>query len=164
MITREQQVTQSVQDFMQEGVLAAGYAGIVAIRDAFPSEDERSTELVKTTIAVGFTFDDGGRLIELGSDLTMRQYTIEFWVFGRTPIEGENVAQVIRSVVERGEGLIPLKDIGDAAQPVIDQLIVEDQRGAVVTRQMASNPKNWDRWVWTVTVKVEDTYYPSRVN
>jgi hypothetical protein len=163
VVTREQQVTQSVQDFVKAGLSDAGYDGVVKIRDAFPTMDERSSELLQTTISLGFKFDDGGRLIELGSDLTMRQYTIEFWVFGRTSPEAENVANVIRAIVERAGGLIPLKDIGAAGQPVIDQLMVDDSRAVTVTRQLASNPLNWDRFVFTTTVKVEDIYYPSLV-
>lgn len=163
MVTREQLVTQSVQDFVKAGLTAASYDNVVKIRDAFPTVDERSSELVKTTVSLGFKFDDGGRHIELGSDLTMRTYTIEFWVFGRTASEAENVANVIRSIVERAGGLIPLKDVGAAGAPVIDQLQVDDSRAVTVTRQIAGNPLNWDRFVFTTTVKVEDIYYPSAV-
>lgn len=164
MVTREQCVIQSVEDFVEGGLMANGYAGVVDVRDAFPTLEERAAELLKTSIAIGFTFDDGGRRMELGSDLTQRVYTIEFWVFGRTSNEGENVAHTVRVLIERAEGTIPLKDVAVAGAPVIDQLIVQDERAVTVTRQIASNPRAWDRFVWTVTVKVEDVYYPSQVN
>lgn len=164
MVTREQCVIQSTEDFVEGGLADLGYGPVVKVRDAFPTLEERATELTQTNIAIGFTFDDGGRRMELGSDLTQRVYTIEFWVFGRTSSEGENVAHAVRVLVERGSGTIPLKDIEQAGGPVIDQLLVQDERAVTVTRQLASNPRSWDRFVWTVTVKVEDVYYPSLVN
>lgn len=162
MITREDQVEQSVSDFVKEGVAAFNYDSVVHLRDAFPSADERAEKLEKTTIAVGFNFDDGGRHIELGSDLTLRTYTIEFWVFGLTAIQGRNVANLIRAIVEQGNYLIPLKAIQDPGTPVFDQLVVSDERGVTVTRQLANNPRVWDRYVWTAVVRVEDTYMPSQ--
>lgn len=165
MITREQQVAQSVQDFVREALVAAGYGpSLVKIRDAFPTLEERSQPLTVTTVALGFNFDDGGRKIELGSDLTLRSYTITFWTFGLTGEQGENVATTIRAILEDSGYLIPLKDIGTAGQPVIDQLEIPDDRGIQVTRQAAVDPRPWDTYVWTTIVKVEDTYYPSLVN
>lgn len=162
MITREDQVEQSVQDFIKEGLTALGYTDQhVIVRDNFPSAEERTVPLETTTIAAGFNFDDGGRHIELGSDLTLRVYTIEFWTFGTTGNYGRNVAHVIRSILEMGDYLIPLKAIEQDARPVIDQLIIQDERGISVTRQVAHDPRPWDRFVWSTTVKVEDTYYPS---
>lgn len=163
MITREDQVEQSVTDYVRAGLVANGYdADKVEVRDSFPSPDERGKELTKTTVAVGFNFDDGGRHIELGSDLTVRVYTIEFWTFGIDQGYGRNVANVIRAILEIGNYLIPLKDIGVEGQPVIDQLVIQDERGISVTRQLARDPRPWDRYVWTTILKVEDTYFPTQ--
>jgi hypothetical protein len=163
MVTREDQVEQSVQDYVKAGLIDNGY-GIdkVKVRDAFPSADERATELTMTTVAIGFNFDDGGRHIELGSDLTQRLYTIEFWTFGISPVYGRNVANVIRAILESGDYLIPLKAIEQSGQPVIDQLIIPDDRGISVTRQIARDPRTWDRFVWTTILKVEDIYFPTQ--
>lgn len=164
MVTREQCVVQSSQDFVTDGLRTRGYdEDLVHVRDAFPSVTERATELTQTNVALGFTFDDGGRQIELGSDLTLRTYTIEFWIFGKTPEEAENVASVVRVIAE-SEGMIPLKDISDPAKPVIDSLPLAYPKPVVIGRQIAHDPANWDRFVWTTTVKVEDVYYPSLVN
>lgn len=161
MLTREDQVEQSVTDFVRAGFVALGYGDDkVAVRDSFPGADERSRELLLTTVAVGFNFDDGGTHVELGSDLTLRIYTIEFWTFGISPTYGRNVANVIRAIIEQGGYLIPLKAIEQAGAPVIDQLIIQDERGISVTRQLARDPRPWDRFVFTTTVKVEDTYMP----
>jgi hypothetical protein len=163
MVTREDQVEQSVQDYVKAGLIDNGYGtDKVKVRDAFPSADERASELTITTVAVGFNFDDGGRHIELGSDLTQRLYTIEFWTFGISPVYGRNVANVIRAVLEGGDYLIPLKAIEQAGQPVIDQLVIPDDRGISVTRQIARDPRSWDRFVWTTIRKVEDIYFPTQ--
>lgn len=162
MITREDQVEQSTQDFVKDGLTTLNYfPDVVDVRDSFPSADERSKELTKTTVAVGFNFDDGGRHVELGSDLTLRIYTIEFWVFGISQNQGRNIANVVRGILEQGGYLIPLKAIELPDRPVFDQLIVSDERGIAVTRQLARDPRTWDRFVWTTTVKIEDTYMPS---
>lgn len=162
MITREDRVEQSVQDFVKGHLVEKGYGpDKVKVRDAFPTMEERSQPLTMTNVAIGFNFDDGGRKLELGSDLTLRTYTIEFWTFGITQTYGRNVANVIRAILEEGEYLIPLKDIGVEGQPVIDQLVVMDERGIAVTRQLAHDPRPWDMNVWTTTLKVEDTYSPS---
>lgn len=163
MITREQQVEQSVQDYIRDSLVTLGYDETqVVLRDSFPSADERSKPLDVTTVAIGFNFDDGGRHMELGSDLTLRVYTIEFWTFGLTATWGRNVSHVMRAIIEQGDYLIPLKAIEQAGQPEIDKLIVQDERGVSVTRQIAGDPRIWDRFVWTTTVKVEDTYMPSQ--
>lgn len=160
MITREDAVVQSVQNFVQTGLVALGYtADKVFMRDAFPTQDERSEELDTTTVATGFNFDDGGKLAEMGSDLILRVYTVEFWTFGTTPEYGSNVAHVIRRILEE-DYLVPLQDIREAGSPVIDQLTVLEPRGVVVTRQIANDPRPWDMNVWTTTVKLEDFYSP----
>lgn len=160
MITREDKIEQSIQDYIRENLAALDYDDtLVAIRDAFPTLDERATELTITTVAVSINFDDGGTLMEIGSDLTLRVYTVEAWVFGVDQTTGKNVANVIKHVMESNYGLIPLKDIGEPGQPVIDQLVVDE---AAVNRQMADDPAPWDEFVWSMTARVEDTYYPSQ--
>src|SRR6185295_10640168 len=100
-ITREDQIEQSVYDFLESNLRAKGYTEAkVTLREAFPTVNERSQALPVTTIAIGFNFDDGGRQAELGSDLLQRVYTIEFWVFGTTPTLGRNVAHIVRAIFE----------------------------------------------------------------
>jgi hypothetical protein len=165
MITREDQIEQSVQNFVKAGLIAAGYGtDLVKVRDAFPTLEERATPMDVTNVAVGFNFDDGGRSIELGSDLKLRVYTVEFWTFGMTPQLGRNVANVIKTILEDNGYLVPLQDVGTAGHPVIDQLVIPDDRGITVARQINNDPRPWDMNVWTTIVKLEDTYYPSLVN
>lgn len=161
MITREDLVEQSVQDYVRVGLEHLNYSPeIVNIREAFPSAEERAAEMTKSQLAIGFNFDDGGRLMELGSDLTERQYTIEFWTFGLTRTQGRNIAHVVRGILE-AQGTIPLVDVGDNARPVIDRLLLPERRAVTVTRQVASNPRPWDMFVWTTKLIVNDQYSPS---
>lgn len=165
MVTREQQIKQSTQDHVKAGLRAAGYdANLVAMRDSFPTPDERSQPLTKTTVALGFTFDNGGQKMELGSDLTRRVHTIEFWTFGTTPMLAENVAYSIRAILEDNNALIPLLKIEDPAKPVIDQLVILDDQGVSVDKQISRDPRPWDEFVYTTRVKIEDVYYPALVN
>lgn len=164
MITREDEIEQSVEDFVKDKLIENGYGlDKVKVRDAFPTVDERATEMTQTVVALGFNFDDGGRKIELGSDLTMRTYFIEFWTFGRTPGQGRNVANAIRAFLEEA-GMVPLKDIGVEGHPVIDQILVSDDRGITVQKQINPDPRPWDKNVYTTKVKMEDTYSPSLTN
>jgi hypothetical protein len=162
VITREDMVEQSVTDFVRAGIQASDLSSKIHLRDAFPSEQERAEPLEITQLAVGFNFDDGGRLMELGSDLTERQYTITFWTFGTTRTMGRTTANLVRQLIEQSGGLIPLKDIGSIGQPVIDQLTLPERQAVTVTRQINGNPRPWDLFVWTTVVKVLDQYYPSQ--
>lgn len=160
MITREDAVVQSAQSFVQDGLVTLGYGpDKVLMRDAFPSPDERATELTVSTVATGFNFDDGGRRAELGSDLLLRVYSMEFWIFGTTPEFGTNVAHVIRRLFEQDYNF-PLLDIRASGLPIIDYLTVFEPRGVIVQRQINVDPRPWDMNVWTATVKVEDYYSP----
>lgn len=161
MVTREDKIEQSVSDHVRTGLESRGYIpDIVDLRESFPSMEERATEMTKTQVAIGFNFDDGGRLIELGSDLTERTYTIELWTFGLDRGEGRNVAHVIKAVIEATGG-VPLKDVAAEGQPTIDFLMLPESRAVAVTRQLANDPRPWDMFVYTTTVKLIDQYYPS---
>lgn len=161
MITREDLVVQSAENFITRELQARDYTpDKVVIRDAFPGPEERASELETTTVATGFNFDDGGRPVELGSDMIQRVYSIEFWVFGTTPEYGQNVAHVIRAIFEQ-DYLLPLEDIRQPDNPVIDQLQLAEPQGTKVTRQIARDPRPWEMYVWTTTVRVQDYYSPS---
>jgi hypothetical protein len=125
---------------------------IAEVREAFPTPTERDSTLSKTQIALGFNFDDGGRLAELGSDLTEFLHTAEVWVFGRTPAEGRNTANTIRALVLTADS-IPLIDIRDNARPVIDQLLKPERQAVVVNRQVAGDPRPVGPFVWTATIR-----------
>lgn len=159
MVTREDMIEQSVSDYVREQLVARDYDDtLVQVREAFPTLDERSSELTVSQLAIGFNFDDGGTPMELGSNLTLFVHTIELWVFGVEPGLGRNIAQVVRTIMLADGYTVPLKDVGVAGEPVIDMLVVEK---AAVNRQIAHDPRPWDMYVWTCTARVEDCYYPA---
>lgn len=159
-ITREDLVTQSVQDYLREQLFTVrGYPeDRIELLDSWHGE-KLPTPLEKNYIATGYNFDDGGRAAEMGSDLTVRLYTIEFFVFGQTPTWGRNLANAVKFSLEN-DGLIPLLDIANAGKPVIDHLPLIS---VSAERQVINDPAEWERHVWTVHLRVEDTYYATLV-
>jgi roadblock/LC7 domain-containing protein len=159
VITREDMVEQSVTDFVRAGIQASDLSSKIEIREAFPTEDERAQPLTVTQVAAGFNFDDGGKLMELGSNLTERMYTITFWTFGTSRSMGRTTANFIGQLAESA-GTIPLKNIGIIGQPVIDQLLLPERQAVTVTRQISQRPRPWDLNVWSTVLKLIDQYYP----
>lgn len=163
MISREDLIEQSVQDFLKAALITRGYAldepdGPVELVETFPYH--LTGELTKNYVAVGFNFDDEGRAAELGSDLKVREYTIQFWIFGQTKAWAKNLANVVKFAAEAEHNRIPLKDYEQSGDPVIDYLCVN---AASTERQIAPDPEPWQEYVWTTTVVVEDEYHASLV-
>lgn len=157
-ITRQDLVEQSVTDFLREKLFTerAYPADRVELVDSFqPSTFEPMTTLDKTYVALGFNYDDGGTPGEMGSDLVRLQHTIEVWVIAETPVIGRNLANAIRDSLD-DDGVIPLKDIRVAGQPIIDWLIVDRVRAE---RQPIADPRPWQENVWITYVQVTDEYY-----
>lgn len=160
MIPRESKISQSMTDHLRVKLAPLGYDDSkVDIREAFPGATERSSPLTKTTIAVGFTYDDGGIAVELGSPLRRYTHSMEFWTFGLNPTWGQNVAYVIRDIFLE-DYLVPLKDVGVTGQPVIAQLELADDRPVIVQQQVATDPREWDKYVWSTTTRFWDDHFP----
>ncbi len=149
-------VEQSVSDYLRNAIFnERGYpATRVELMEAF-TESKLPSPLAKNYLAIGFNFDDGGEPAELGSDLLRRQYTIEVWVMGLSGAEGRNLANAVRDSME-AVGIVPLKDITQAGQPVIDYLMVDPVRAE---RQPIPEPKPWQEFLWIVTIPVIDEYH-----
>lgn len=159
MISRDQLVEQSVTDYIRAALTARGYPDDhVELLESFPWEME-TFEFNKNFLAIGFNFDDEGKQAELGSDLKVREYTLQFWVFGQTKTYAKNLANTIKFAADVDER-IPLKDIADPLAPVIDQLLV---LAASAEQQIIPNPEPWQEHVWTATVQVQDEYFSSLV-
>jgi hypothetical protein len=157
-LTREQYVTESVDAFLRANLTAASYtADNVEVAAEFPHTRFKDNPLDKTYVTAGFDFDDTGKPAEMGSNLKLRLYTIEFFVFGKTQTWGKNVAGAVKFSLER-DGVIPLLDIADPARPQIDALVVA---GVSSQEEEANNPLPWQENVWTVRLRVEDTYLPA---
>lgn len=159
-ITRETLITQSVQDYVREQLFdIRNYPEEqVELLDAFPY-DRFDGPLDKNYVALGFNFDDQGSQAELGSDLKVRNYTLEFFVFALSATWGSNLANAVKFAADH-DGLIPLRDYSDLAKPIVDYLVVDSVR---TERQPIPDPKPHERFVWTTLVRVEDTYHAALV-
>lgn len=162
MVTREQMIEQSIQDYVRD-VLFNRFnypANEVELLDSFPT-NRFSSALDHTYVALGFNFDDGGRAGEMGSDLKRRIYTIELYVFGHTSLWGRNVGNAVKAALEQ-DATIPLKDISDQAQPVIDELTIPPG-GLRIQHVPMRNPRPWEEAIWLIRVNVEDYYFAQLV-
>jgi hypothetical protein len=154
LISREDMIQQSVMDYVRTALIERGYPeDQVELTESFDLAKLRQG-LERNVVAAGFNFDDPGEEAELGSDLTRKTYTFEFFVFGLTGTYARNLANVVKFALTR-DGRIPLKDISDPAQPVIDYLTEPAARAA---RQPIPDPEPWQENVWTTTCTVEDEY------
>lgn len=155
-ITREDFVTQSVDKYLRRILAEKGYTDdTFEIIPSFPHDRFDDTPLDKNYVATGFSFDDGGRSAEMGSNLKHRLYTIEFFVIGMTDVWAKNLAQGVKFALENDQ-IIPLLDITIMPSlPVIDALVVAS---VSAEHQPIAKPKPWQENIWTVHARIEDTY------
>lgn len=166
-LIREELVELSVMRAISLGLPDYGYVptdsnggngGNVHIREAFPTVDERNSDLNVTTVAFGFNIDDGGEPAELGTSLTRYVHTLLCWVFATEPRFGRRLAHTLKHVARRNLDILPLYDFNDPAEPIIDAMGVQ----RVQTRHEANqSPRPWDRYVWTTAIAVMDISYPA---
>lgn len=168
-ILREELVEASVLHAVTTGLPDYGYVLLlpdgsnassanVHVREEFPTPDERQSEMKITTVAFGFNIDDGGRPMELGSNLTEYTHTLTAWTFGLDPQFARRLAYVIKHIVLRNAKVLPLYDFNQGGDPQIDVLIIEK---AQVKHEVNNSPRPWDQYVWTCAVNVQDVYYPT---
>ncbi len=156
MITREDYITQSVFEYVRAQIFdVRDYpTDQVEIRESFVYELNNEV-FDRNIICAGFDFDDEGEQAEMGSSLKTRRYTVEFWIFGLTDTYARNLANAVKFGLD-AEGTIPLLDISQVPPVEIDKLVVD---GVNVDRQIIVDPEPWQRFVWTTTLQVEDTYF-----
>jgi hypothetical protein len=153
MITREDLIQQSVFNYARDALRTRGYTEEkVGILEAW--EGQLSGELDRNYVAFGFDFDDEGQQAELGSDLKVRLYTIQAFVFGQTQTLARNIANALKFAMEH-DGTIPLLDISQPGLPEIDRITVD---GVSAERQALPDPQPWQRYLYTTTVRLEDYY------
>lgn len=153
-LTREDFVTKSVNNYLRQKLELRGYGDdVFEMLDSYPHTG-LDTPLEKSFIAVGFNFDDRGKPAEMGSTLTFRIYTIEFFIFGLNRTWAKNLANAVKFSLE-SDKIIPLLNITDSAFPVVDSLPVE---GVSAEHQPIPEPKPWEENVWTVHLRIEDCY------
>lgn len=159
-VTREQSIEQSVQDFIAAGLRAREYPldTEILMKDAFEQREFGDDAVIDHEyVALGYNFDDGGTPFELGSNLRRYRHVIEVFVIGTTAERASNLAYAIRDILE-GTTRIPLKDVSDPAQPVIDVLLIDP---VSAERQAIPDPDPWEEFVWLLRAPVLDEYAPS---
>lgn len=160
MIERRTKVTESCKEIVRARLyIPAGpyRAEDVAIVDTFP-EDQFKSKLDTNYVAAGYSFDDGGRQGEAGSDLVRYIWTIEYLVFAINGVWGKNVSDTVADAFRIGDNL-PLLDIGTSRAPTGETAIVTySQAQRVVVRA----PRPWEQNVWMTRVKLEDYFFSSQ--
>ncbi len=167
-LLREELVAYSVLQYLNENMGTYGFIlatnktnppepeeANLRTRESFPSPEERLQELEITTLAFGFSNDDGGREAELGSTLTQYTHRLEIWTFATDPHLGYRCAHAIKHVVRHAGDSIPLRDYDTETNEVIDHLLVGKAR---VQHQANNSPRPWDQYVWTTVVEVTDFF------
>lgn len=155
-ITREQQIEESVNILVRNALTSRGYpSGDWELIESYPYNQQ---QLDKELIACGFTFDDGGKAFELGSNLKERKYTIEFFVFGRTLTYAKSLANAIKFSLEADLN-IPLFDITQTPPVLSGEVLEVDLVHA--RRQPLPDPEPWNEFTWYVMVEVTDYYTPA---
>lgn len=154
MLTREDCIEQSIQDFVRAGLDSRGYTDY-ELREGFPYDQADQKALDHNLVALGFNFDDGGEAAECGSSLIFKRHTIEVWIFGKSLTWGRNLSHIITAILETETSTLPLYDYSTNSKPEMDRLVVDNVRAE---RQIHPDPAPWQQFVWTVTVRVEDTY------
>lgn len=159
MLSREDCVTQSVIEHVRLQLIARGYPQELW-ELVEPFNAQRITALHaegKQLLAAGFNFDSPPQAAEMGSTLTLRQYHIEFIVFGTTMTWAKNLAAAIKFGCDAdGEGgTIALLDYDQEDAPEIDRLVV---LGSTSRPEPIADPEPWQEFVWLTSVEVEDLY------
>lgn len=159
MVTREQLVEQSVEEWVKTQLFdVRGYPEPqIEVLDEFPF-DTFEGPLEKNYLAAGFNFDDQGQQAELGSDLTKRMYTIEWYVFGLDATWAQNIAHAVKFALETDK-IIPLLNVSVAGKPQIDSLEVF---GVQAEKVQVPQPEPSEKHVYRVAVRVQDEYFPSQ--
>lgn len=166
MITREDAITQSLQDHLRTQIFSVhGYpADKVRLLDAFSvdlMDDQYPDGLNETLVAAAFQFDNGGTPVEIGSALRLFLHTVDFLVFGHTATWGRNVAALVKEAFFTEEGALPLLDYSINTSPrlILEWLPIDDP---AMEREVASfDPRPWNAHAWSVRLHIEDERMPS---
>lgn len=155
-VQREDKVEQSVQEYLKLVLFdQQGYPrSQVTMMDAFTGT-EFEGKIDKNYLAMGFNFDDGGQEGEVGSTLVRKLITIEFFIIAQNATWGRNLKNALVSSFEH-DRVVPLLDIGVSDPPIqIDALPVISVTGG---REPIPDPAPWQKFIWTVQLKLEDEY------
>lgn len=155
-VTREQLIEQSVNAYVQAGLDTRGYpTNTYKLVESYPYGLQT---LDDNLIAAGFTFDDGGKAFEIGSNMKERKYTVEYFVFAKTATWGQSLSNAIKFSIEQ-DLVIPLLDITQPQPwPQIDILYVDNVHAR---REVITDPEPWQEFTYYVSTTLTDYYTPA---
>jgi len=159
-INRETLVEQSVEIYGKLRLADKGWDDKrLVILDAFPyiESDFDGDVSEKSYLAFGFNFDDSGTPAEMGSDLTTRVYTLEFFVFAKDNDTAKAIANDLKFALD-ADKIVPLVDLNDEDLPQMDSLVV---KGSNAKKILVEDPEPFQENVWLTVARVEDTYFSS---
>lgn len=153
MLSRVDQVTQSLQDYFRSFLDSNGYSGLYVFTDSFPGD--RRAPLDKTIVVLAHDSSNPVRDGEVGGPLAIESVTYHFDVLGSTARFGDNIASILKEKLECGER-IPLYDYSSSSPVVSDYIAYVD--GVVHTSVRLADPvPSLEHWN-VVTFSVELTY------
>jgi len=152
VLSRVDQLTQSVQDHIRSFLDGAGYSSMYSFQDEYPAD--RQNPLDKTIVVLGHDQSDPAVDGELGGPLAFEPITYNCDVLGRDHTLGRNIASLIKEKLESGTP-IPLYDYSGAAPALVDDIPYVD--GAIHTRLRFPNPfpwqQHWNLVTFTITLE-----------
>lgn len=160
-VTREQIVSWATFAFIKAALEERGFPDDqIEYRQSFQSNmlgDEDTADHV--IIAAGFHADDGGRLLELGSNLRRKTYQLEYWVVAPTAGMGDAMKNAIAEACEASD-VIPLYDYTQTVDAPVIGFLWMDENPARGERVAVPDPAPWQENLYLVNVRVTDDYYP----
>lgn len=157
-VGRQKLIEQSLQDFVEDALAAQDFPmPQIEMLDLFEQRDFGDSPIDKEYVALGYNFDEGGAPAELGTNLRRYRHIIEIFVIATAAARGQSLAYAIRDTLEGAER-VPLKDVTQAAQPVIDVLLIDP---VSAERQAIPDPEPWEEFVWLLRAPIIDEFDPS---
>lgn len=155
-ITREQQVVGSINLLVIASLATFGFGDAVELLPSYPYTLQK-LDPGTAKVACGFTFDDGGKQFEMGSNMKERRYTIEFFVFAANQVLGESITDALKFSIEQDQ-VIPLYDV--SVQPAVltgEWLELDNVHSS---RQPIPDPEPWMEFTFHCHCTVTDWYVP----
>jgi hypothetical protein len=153
MLSRVDELTQSLQDYIRSFLDTNGYSGKYVFVDDYPSD--RVNPLGKTVIVLSHDESGPAEDGELGGPLAFERITYNCDVLGASHRWGQNIASLVKQKLEDGEA-IPLNDYSSPTPTEVDRIPYID--GAIHTRLRFPNPFPWQQHWNVVTFAVSLEY------
>ena len=157
MLSRVDELTQSLQDYISAFLNGAGYSSLYEFEDVYPQD--RQSPLDKTIVVLGHDQSESIVDGELGGPFTFEPITYICDVLGSDHRMGRNIASLLKEKLESGEP-IPLNDYSNNTPVEVDSIPYVE--GAIHSRLRFPSPKIWQQhWnvvTFTITLEYNRSY------